>query len=526
MRKSKQIVSSILILVVLFIVVFIFQSDTNASEPMYKYGKSDSEVAKTRKHDWRFQSEKGAKWFEFGNTGNIIIAEKKTIYSLNPADGTLQWKLEDTEEITMDRYEKIVGTDYAMLCTKKGLTGKGKKSSIILNTVTGDTLWNSLSIGIQETFGQFYIPENDLLLIACPNKGKTVVALNMKTFEVVWTNNDFFDGDKPKLFTLQKEFKVSDDKPYTESQKEGRETIDPIHYPTWVSSTLIINVNHKGPFAFNPLTGEKIWSSIIKKEDGSVRKFKEFPKIKFDDAKSIVFIGYDKYLGAYSTSDGTLLWESPRFKSTPYMNKIDQDMISVHYNNLYYGLNPSTGSILWGPIEIDVDHDDVYSQALRGKNSKELFIKNTFCRIDYTSGAITTMFEIDKKYDFKDDYFYSIDKMDDGYFLSSQWSTFRLDKDGKVIYAVRSDFRKSGLIGKYSVREDTDDYIFLAVKTRVNKNDRGIAIISKETGKPLCQISIGNVKSDCRIDTDRKRIIATGEKKKVFTCYSFDSIDK
>jgi hypothetical protein len=214
-------------------------------------GSDSAGIGDTAKITWAAILAEPELWHTVTSAGNVVIANKKAMLSLDPADGKIIWENERFNKISKDCYEPVEGTPFAVINVDSwdALDYQGS-SAVLINTCTGDIVWESYSYGLNSTDGHIVIRDLGLILLYGETftkpKKRAVIAVDIKTGKRIWENDEFFGNQKPRQEQL-----------VNEKGDNGRKTISANYRPVWISDSMMaLFVTYDGPMAFNPYTGK------------------------------------------------------------------------------------------------------------------------------------------------------------------------------------------------------------------------------------------------------------------------------
>jgi len=520
-------------------------------------------------------------WQQLTDCGYLIVSTADTLYCLDPADGTIQWKMDEFGKLPRDYFDTISGTQYvAITCAQ---SERRKKSKLIFYDIpSGEELWNSDKFNITDANGQVFIPEISSLFIVGTDADKRSISalVNILTGEPFWTSQELFNSSGSKA---PAKFPIGQ---YAES---SRKSINGNQIPVVTpDSNFVEFFSGQGLRKIDSKTGKVLWTWPIKvKEVPSLRK--GWAPMTLNEDGSIVYVPFEETLHAVNTADGSLAWDKKGLNLKGQVQQIkltpdgvvvrgfgrtaedkdyDEPWVKPFINVLSY----ETGKSIWrkpfrklsNSSSMTVDGERILLYIHGASFHGELV------SIKIADGEVT---EIVEKIRFNGEEFpQTIEVKEDGYVLTSPCNIAKYDKDGNELWHVYFKAPSRGLFGKIATtavvialnnlsdanaesRErirawrqnrpfspDSVEYINLSpvfawrlttskdslnyryIVTNVeggnstSTENAGVVKVNKETGKVESRISLGKKEPNFEIDVFENRIFFLSGASEI-TCY-------
>jgi len=260
-------------------------------------------------------------WIEQSNDGVILAAGDKGLLGLDNNSGDLLWQNKDLKAIDRNTFQKIDGLP---LITVEASSMFGKKKSLIINSYSGDVLFDSKEENLK--IGNYHILSNvnSIVFEARQGDNQKLLLFNYETAKTSWlTDVGPADGGiKGMVKKAVKGFSFLNDT------------------PTLIGSSHMMVVEGKKIHVLEMNSGKIVWSTPFKKN---------IKAAIFSPVDNKIYVGVKEKLQVLDATNGQDV-TSGKMKLegsfvNAYTNK-DNNLVIVSSGGFNI-LNPSTGKFLW-----------------------------------------------------------------------------------------------------------------------------------------------------------------------------------
>lgn len=402
-------------------------------------------------------------------TGNLIVEDKENISSINGETLAIDWSISkrdyspaSTVQDVNSALRKLENNDFlgafsrdediSLIDNSPFASARLERSDLIINTATGEVVFNSGSMQYRILQTYYLLDENTLLILGVQGDNIDFLSYNLSTKEIAWVNKlgtvDSLGKSLGKLFNI---FKSKDKTIITEDKIITTEdsilvTVKGILYDidkksgkiNWNTTYLISNfylnqnsdriiiiVGEPGllsyKFSLNVLTlsnGEKLWDKDI------VTK-----RISYlEDHKDKLLIAHTSGFNFFSYDNGQKIWKKDaKGKNIKQVIPIDNDYLYIADNEM--NLVDSNGQNKWKKfVEIaDDDKDEVYYLGKVG-DDRVFYLTDTYGNmVDYTTGK--KIWKKNVKFDKKRPLVYSV--LDDKFVVYNNKRIYTFNNNSK-----------------------------------------------------------------------------------------------
>ena len=151
------------------------------------FGISHSLLAQAQSN-WQVTFDTPIEWSNISSTGNLIVCTKDALYGLDPEKKGQAWRISELAEIELSQMEEIENTPFAIVSDISG----PRKSAIgglvklpqssssrfwLLNTYTGEKLFDSQTLGFSSILGKELVLESGAFFVMGMENKERVLAM-------------------------------------------------------------------------------------------------------------------------------------------------------------------------------------------------------------------------------------------------------------------------------------------------------------------------------------------------------------
>jgi len=506
---------------------------------------------------WKISFEKEIKWQTLTAAGNLVVSTDDALYGIDPKTGDITWQSEELKKLKQEFYEELPFTTYVLISASKGAFGT-QTYTMVLDVLTGKEVWNSETLGLAGTMGQFLLDNGKLFVygLETEKNKKAVAVADVETGKPIWTSQEFFKKDPPQFVLgggrfVKKLSIIGNQEPVFDTDE-----------------TMIVYMTKEGVQKFNAITGQLIWTSNANK------KLKDPPALRagytqmvLSENRDVLYIPYDKKIYAISTKDGSPIWgKTENLEGVPNLIMPTPDGLLVRTGPnakgkgkaSYVVLDPVSGEPRWKAFKKFKD-----ASGFTLKDGKVvLYNDKKLMAINLADGSTETIVD-EIKFDGGESPG-SVRTRPGGYFLSSSQNLALYDFDGNQKFHVyhksmgRSMFAKiastaaiasmntmsaanaysraqsTGSDQKYSLitsnpilserfkaTANAENYVYILTEVeREGEKGPGLVKVNKNTGETESSIILGDKKPEYELDEIESRLFYKSDKKEI-TCYNF-----
>lgn len=507
--------------------------------------------------EWVKSFDREIQWQKLSDSGYLILGTEEALFALDPATGETAWTLDQFKKMPEDFIEMLPGTQFAAITYKGGMLGFGA-TTYLLDVTTGKIEWDSSTIELGNSFGQFYLPNaGGLLIFGQSKKGKATVKLvDLAKGTEIWSNEDLY-----KKWPAQ--FPIS-------TEKKTRLGIMGNQTPLVIEGKGILElVSPMGLRLLDSKTGKVIWTSKL--------KVKVVPALKSNYAQmtlsrdgQTVFVPMDQNLWAVKMSDGSLAWPKPaKLKGIVYqMEATEQGVVLRGGPGGPKGkgkafitvVDAATGLQTWKKPFKDLEN----ASSFVVKDGRiVIYADKAIHTIDLKDGSNKEL--ASKVSFFNSEIPGSLALRKNGYLLQSTQNLAVYDFDGKQVYHTYNPAPQASLLAKvastalimaanaasaasaysraqstgmdqsytlitsnpvmsqrFKQSESSDNYLYMLadVGKGSQKSGAGIFQVNKTTGANEKSVVLGTKEPEYEVDELGARLFFKSGKKEI-TCYKF-----
>ena len=333
----------------------------------------------------------------------LILGNKTELVGINPATGTVTWSRKDLADLKQAAMDIVGSTGF-------GLITLGDTMQTI-DLRSGQKRWDSATLSFAGVRGWLPSPNADTAIIILGRTARsawTLVAVDVATGKVRWRQDSAFTVEPKSFSTKGVSYLFGNQLPFADTD-----------------SSLVLYLSTDGPVRLDARSGAVLWRSTALKAAKLPLRSDAYASIV--QRRGVLFVPSGDSLLALRSSDGGMVWSTPRFKDKVLRTMPTSRGLVVRGDEWFTLLDPENGHALW---HATLALKNTTWDVLRGDTDYVVSDKRVVA-IDIRDGSVRTIAEVDFKERERPG---GITVWKEGIILNSWHNLLLVDRKGTVRY--------------------------------------------------------------------------------------------
>ncbi|NNC95661.1 MAG: hypothetical protein HKN92_08870 [Chitinophagales bacterium] len=249
-------------------------------------------------------------WQEVTPLGDLIVSTTSALYGIKPADGSINWKLDELSNIQRDQFSNISNSTFTSVMKAN--------SAYIIEPVEGLIVFDSEKAGMAELKGQYFLyRHNGVLVVGKDQNGKDMITMvGMNSGKKLWDLKEDFG----RIISVEE---ITDDE--------------------------ILIVNLFNVYLVKSGTGDVVWKNATSKQAASLDKLGAFGALMKNVAEEMT-ADMDFDLKFFLSKKNSIYY----LAFTKKQESTIGENTTISFKNIYTAYELTNGKEVWDkPVEMN-----------------------------------------------------------------------------------------------------------------------------------------------------------------------------